>query len=243
MTFKQVLILGEYDAGLDVHVALQETVAAAAERRGAVVNTRWLGSDDLALRPGAAAEADGVILAPRSSRPNRSLPVPILAALRIVRDRKIPFLATGDSHDLVLIEVARNVLGMERAGSTYFDEDCAEPVVKELTQPGRPITNRRPKLMDVDVKDDATLREFLPSGRREEAARLTHVLNPDYAYALEEAGLRIAGVDAVTGRPCLWCLDQSPWHVTASFLPQSTGGPEDPHPLIDGFVARVVRTR
>lgn len=243
MTFSQVLILGEYDAGLDAHVLLQETVAAAAERLGSVVNTRWLGSDDLALRPGVAAEADGVILAPRSSRPNRSLPVPILGALRIVRERKVPFLATGDSHDLVLIEVARHVLGMERACSTYFDEDCAEPVVKELAQSTRPITDRRPRLMDVDVADDPVLRDHLPPGRREEAVRLTHGLNPDYAYALEEAGLRIVAVDAVTGRPCLWRLEQSPWHVTAAFLPQLPAPPEDPHPLIDGFVAHVVGSR
>jgi CTP synthase (UTP-ammonia lyase) len=240
MGFKQILILGDFDASSEAHGALQDRLAEAAERAGAVVNTRWLDADDLAVRPGAPAEAHGVVLAPRSTRAFRDLPVPYLGALRLVRERKIPFLATGDAHDLVLVEIARNVLGMERANSTYFDEEAADPVVKELPTPLRPLTNRRPRLMDVEVRDDPTLAPFLPAGRREEAARLTHGLNPDYGYAIEEAGLRVSGVDAVTGRPCLWCLDGAPWHVTAAFLPQLGGDGGAPHPLLEGFAAHVV---
>jgi CTP synthase len=240
MPFKQVLILGDFDAGLDAHAALRDAVAEASERAGQVVNTRWLAADDLALRPGAAADAHGIMVAPRHPGGHREFPEPVVSALKIARERKTPLLATGDGHELVLIEVARHVLGMEGAGSTFYDEEAKDPIIKELSQPLRPMTNRRPRLMDVDVRHDATIAPYLPAGRREEAARLTHGLNPDYGYALEEAGLRVAAVDAVGGRPCLWALDGSPWHVAASFLPQLGGRPDHPHGLIEGFIAHVV---
>jgi CTP synthase len=165
-----------------------------------------------------------------------------LGALRIARERKVPFLAVGDAHELVLIEVARNVLGMEKATGAAFEDDAAEAISKELPRPYRPLTNRKPTLIDVAVRQDPTLSAFLPPGRREEAARLNYGLNPDYAFALEEAGLRVAGVDAVDGRPCLWRLEGSPWHVTAAFLPQLSGGREA-HPLIRGFVSHVAGRR
>lgn len=239
MTFKQVLILGDFDGDDDAHAALRDAVADASERSRAVINTRWLSADDLALRPGVVAECHGVVVAPRSPRAHRTFPTPVVAALKIARERRLPLLATGEGHELVLIEVARNVLGIVGAGSAFYDDDVPEPIIKELPQAPRAVAGRRPRLMDVDVRADATLRPFLPAGRREEAARLVYGLNLDYAYALEEAGLRVAGVDAVGGRPCLWALDGAPWYVAASFLPEFGGRPDHPHPLIEGFVARV----
>ncbi|HYC76898.1 MAG TPA: hypothetical protein VEI02_04635 [Planctomycetota bacterium] len=237
MAYKQVLILGEHDPGHDAHVAIADALRDASDRAGAVVNTRWLGGDDLAERPGLVAEADGVVLAPRGPRAHRVFPAPVVAALRTVRERRIPFLGLGDAHELVLIELARNVLGMAGAGSTYYDDDLKDPVVKELPEPR---SGRRPRLLDVAIRDDAVLGPYLPRGRREEPARLTHGVNADYAVALEEAGLRVAGTDVLTQRPCLWALEGAPWHVTAAFLPQLGGRPGAPHPLFAGFVAHVV---
>jgi CTP synthase len=242
MTFKQVLILGDYDVSSEAQTALQESIAAAAEARGFVVNTRRLDVDELAVRPGAVAEADGVVLAPRPARAVKSTPAPILAALKLAREAKKPLLAVGDAHELVLIEVARHVLGMAGAGSTFYDEEPTDPVIKELPRPLTADDDRR-TLLDVEIKDDPVLRPFLRPGRREEVVRLTHGVNPDYAYALEEGGLRPAGKDVISGRPCLWVLDQAPFYVAASFLPQLAAPVDSPHPLVVGFVAHVVGGR
>jgi CTP synthase len=165
------------------------------------------------------------------------LPEPTVQALRIVRERNVPFLAVGDSHDLVLVEVARNVMGMKDASSRYFDEDAADPVVTEM--PRRRGLTKRALTLDLLVRPDPVLAPYLPASRREEAVDLTHAVNLDYASALEEAGLRAAGVDAVTNQPHLYVYEPNRWHVTAAFLPHMTSAPGRPHPLFSGFVAHV----
>src|SRR5262245_62080050 len=139
MAHKTILIIGDHEAGFRAHDRLLDAIEHASVDMEMVVNTRWVGNDDLAHRPHLVADAKGVILAPRSTRTYRVFPEPIVQALRLVRERNVPFLATGDSHDLVLIEIARNVMGMKEAGSRFYDEDAADPVVKELPR-RRPMT-------------------------------------------------------------------------------------------------------
>ena len=89
-------------------------------------------------------------------------------------------------------------------------------------------------MLDLLVRKDPVLAPFLPASRREEPLDLTYGINLDYASALEEAGLRPAGFDAVTNRPYLFVFEPNRWHVTAAFLPQMASEPGRPHPLFIG---------
>jgi CTP synthase len=236
MTLKTILIIGDHEAGFAPHERLRDSIEHASAALGVVVNTRWIGNDDLLSRPHLVTEATGVVLAPRSTHTYRVLPVPTLQALRLVRERNVPFLATGDAHDLVLVEVARDVMGMRDAGSRFYDEEAGDPVVKELPRKWS-ITRRAGGLLDLVVRPDPVLAPFLEAARREEPADLSYGINLDYASALEEAGLRPSGVDAVTNRPYLFVYEPNRWHVTAAFLPQLASSPGRPHPLFLGTVA------
>ena len=92
-------------------------------------------------------------------------------------------------------------------------------------------------MLDLVVRPDPVLAPFLAPARREEPIDLSYAINLDYASALEEAGLRPAGVDAVTNRPYLFVYEPNRWHVTAAFLPQMASSPGNPHPLFLGLVA------
>jgi CTP synthase len=236
MTLKTILIIGDHAAGFRPHDRLLDAIEHACGDARIVLNTRWVGNDDLASRPHLVTDAAGVILAPRSPSTYRVMPEPTIQALRLVRERNVAFLATGDAHDLVLVEVARNVMGMRDAGSRFYDEDVPDPVVKELPR-RRTVTKRSGGLLDLLVRQDPVLAAWMPASRREEPIDLQHAINLDYASALEEAGLRPAGFDAVTNRPYLFVYEPSRWHVTAAFLPQLASAPGRPHPLFSGFVA------
>jgi CTP synthase len=233
MTHETILIIGDREPDFAPHDRLLEAVEHASADAGVVVNTRWVGNDALALRPSLVAEAAGVILAPRRSRTMRIFPEATLQALRVVRERQIPFLATGDAHDLVIIEVSRDVIGMKGAGSTFYDDNVCDAVVKDLPK------GRRTGLIDLLVRPHPVILPFLPPERREEAIDLTHAINLDYVFALEEAGLHPVGVDAVSGWPHLFVYAPNRWHVTAAFLPQMASAPGHPHPLIAGLLAHV----
>jgi CTP synthase len=237
MSHKTILVIGDHEAGFNPHDRLLDAIEHGSDDVGVVVNTRWVGNDDLAARPHLVTDAAGVLLAPRATKTYRVFPEPTVQALKLVRERNVPFLATGDAHDLVLIEIARNVMGMKDAGSRFFDEEAADPVVKEL--PKRRSLTKRVGVLDLLVRQDKVLLPFLTPSRREETEDLYHGINLDYASALEEAGLRFAGIDAVSNRPHLYVYEPNRWHVTAAFLPQMRSDPGSPHPLFAGFLSHV----
>lgn len=233
-----ILILGDHDSENEVHAATREAVlhAAAGSARDAVVNTRWLGVDDLQLYPGIVAEAAGVVLAPPGPRSPRILPVPKIRSLSLIRERDLPLLATGESHGLVLVELAREVLGLRNAGSTRFEEDLEHPVVSAVsTRHEGPV---RPHPIEIEVLPDPLVAPLYGGpGRYPEVTDLAYGLNPDYAGALASAGLRTAGVDPHGGRPYLQVLDGRRFHVTAAYLPQLRSRFGAPHPLFSGLMA------
>jgi CTP synthase len=222
-----VLIIGDHDSEYEVHARTREAVRLAARGRPYVVNTRWLGPDDLQLYPGLVAEARAVVVAPPGPRCPRILPEPMIGAIETARTRGIPLLATGESHGLALIEAARNLLGLEDAGSTRYDEDCKQPVVMRILDEGEQPRLRQVRLDPAAASPLAQALGF--DAQRTELSEIEHGLSPDYAFALAQAGIEPVLVDHATGRPYLHAWKGAPCHLIAAFLPQLSR--PEPHPL------------
>jgi CTP synthase (UTP-ammonia lyase) len=60
-------------------------------------------------------------------------------------------------------------------------------------------------------------------------------LSPEYRPRMEESGLRVSGVDE-EGEPRIVELDGHPFFVATLFCFQTRSQPEEPHPLVAGFV-------
>jgi CTP synthase (UTP-ammonia lyase) len=60
-------------------------------------------------------------------------------------------------------------------------------------------------------------------------------LNPDYRAPLEQAGLRVTGVDA-DGEVRIIELDEHPFFIATLFCFQTRSRGDRPHPLVAGFV-------
>jgi CTP synthase (UTP-ammonia lyase) len=61
-------------------------------------------------------------------------------------------------------------------------------------------------------------------------------VNPDYAKALEEAGLTVSGVGEDDTIRIVEVTDH-PFFIVTLFLPQKRSTPGRPHPLLAGFAA------
>lgn len=235
MRHNTILFLGEYDGENPVHDATRKAVLHAATEHQVVLNTRWMGPDNLALYPGMVAESSGIVLAPAHTRGPKVLSESMLSALTVVRESGLPFLATGESHGLVFIEAARKLLGLEDAGSTVFDESVVDPVVHHL-----PASEENEALHEVELElsdDDLVGPLYAGTDRVVEQTDIVSGLNPDYAARITDAGFRTVGRDLHGGRPYLHVLEGHPYHVTAAFLPQLGSEDGAPHPLFRGLVA------
>lgn len=236
-----ILFLGKYEGENAAQVATRKAVLDAAAAHRIVLNTSWMGPDNLTMYPGMVAEAGGVVLAPPHGNGPSSLSKPMLAALTVVREKGLPFLATGESHGLVFIEAARSLLGLENAGSTVFDAAVPDPVVHEL-----PSVEGTDGLHEIELElaeDDLLGPLYADTDRVVEQTDITSGLNPDYAARITGVGFRTAAKGRQGGRPYLHVLEGHPFHVTAAFLPQFCSEPGAPHPLFRGLVAAYLAGR
>ena len=88
------------------------------------------------------------------------------------------------------------------------------------------------------MNDDSLVSELYAGAKElQEETDVTFGLNPDYANAIEEAGLRPAVVEAQGGRPYLHVLEDRPFHLTVAYLPQLASSPDNPHPRFEGLLA------
>jgi CTP synthase (UTP-ammonia lyase) len=65
-------------------------------------------------------------------------------------------------------------------------------------------------------------------------------LNEDYAAALAEAGLVVAGVDAADGTTRIMRRPDHPFFALTLFVPQTSSTPDGPHPVITRDLAAAV---
>lgn len=61
-------------------------------------------------------------------------------------------------------------------------------------------------------------------------------LNPDYRERLHNAGFHVSGVDS-QGAVRIMELSGHAFYVGTLFVPQARSQPENPHPIIQGFIA------
>ena len=126
----RVVVLTTFDVDEYVYEALR----AGGFAHEAKVNIRWVASDECETEAGAAkhlADVDAVLVP--GGFGVRGIEGK-LGALRYTRTHGIPTLGLCLGLQCMVIEYARNVAGLEKAGSTEFDPDTVEPVISTIEE-------------------------------------------------------------------------------------------------------------
>ncbi len=129
----------------------------------------------------------------------------------------------------MLVEYARNVLGVEGAEHAETCPEAAELVVTPLAcslwgQEHRVVLVPGSRAAELYGVDSAVEDYFCSYG-----------LSSEYRPRLEESGLRVSGVDE-EGEPRIVELEGHPFFVATLFCFQTRSRPDEPHPLVAGFV-------
>ena len=135
----------------------------------------------------------------------------------------------------MLVEYARNVLGAERAEHAETSPDAADLVVTPLScslwgqeQPVVLVPGTRAAgLYGVE----SAVEDYFCS----------YGLSPEYRPRMEEAGLRVSGVDE-EGEPRIVELDDHPFFVATLFCFQTRSREDRPHPLVAGFAEAAINS-
>ncbi len=175
--------------------------------------------------------------------------------MKFARERQVPYFGICFGMQMAVIEGARNLAGIRKAGSTEFGPTC-EQVVGLLTEWKRGNTvERRNAASDLGgsmrlgaypcrLKPGTLVHDIYGADMIEERHRHRYEVNIDYLPRLEEAGLKFSGMSPDGELPEIVEIPDHPWFVGVQFHPELKSKPFDPHPLFTSFIkAAVDRSR
>jgi CTP synthase (UTP-ammonia lyase) len=218
-TIKKIGIIGDFNPDNPTHVATNEGLSHAAHALAEEsFEWFWLPTDQ--VHPFDLYQ--GLLCSPGS--PYKSLEG-ALDGIKVARELKIPFLGTcGGSQHLVL-EYARNVLGIHNAAHAETDPYASCLFITPLS------CSLVGKLMEVRVKPGSQAATLYQDTQASERYYCNFGLNPEYEKQLEDAGLQISGTDE-SGETRIIELPSHPFFIGTLFVPQASSTKEKPHPIL-----------
>ncbi|HTN51801.1 MAG TPA: CTP synthase [Anaeromyxobacter sp.] len=163
-----------------------------------------------------------------------------ILAVKYAREHKVPFFGICLGLQMAVIEMARNVLGLERANSLEFDEQTPHPVVT-LMEGQKGVTDKggtmRLGTYPCQLREGTKARELYGAELIQERHRHRFEFNNGYRAQFEAAGMVFSGVNPDLNLVEMIELNNHPHFVGCQFHPEFKSKPFLPHPLFAGFVA------
>jgi CTP synthase len=167
-----------------------------------------------------------------------------LAAIRYVREHKIPYFGLCYGMQLLVIEYARNVLKLRDANTREINPDAKNLIIdvmesqKDLIKNKRYGGSMRLGTYKTVVKDHTLARAAYGARVVSERHRHRYEVNNDFVPQLEEAGMVFSGLSPDRTLVEIAELPKKvhPFFLGTQFHPEFLARPLDPHPLFTAFI-------
>lgn len=241
-------IVGKYfDTGdfvlSDAYLSVIEALKFSGAEIGVKPRIEWLNAKDFQDGEGVEklGEYDGIIVPGGFGETGIEGK---LHAIRYAREHNIPYFGLCYGMQLMVVEYARNVLGLEDAHTVEINPDAKHPIVammdaqKEVLARGQFGGTMRLGSYVEHVMPGTIAHKAYGKDEVEERHRHRYEINPAYVAQLAEAGLVFSGTspDGV-----LMEIAELPENVHPFFLgtqahPELIARPLAPHPLFSAFL-------
>jgi CTP synthase len=244
-----IALVGKYIDLPDAYLSVSEALRAGGFAHDAKVHIRWVASDECQTEAGAAkhlADVDAVLVP--GGFGVRGIEGK-LGALNYTRTHGIPTLGLCLGLQCMVIEYARNVAGLTKAGSTEFDPDTVEPVISTIEEQKKYVEGAgdlggtmRLGLQPAELVPGSVAAAAYGSTTVEERHRHRYEFNDAYREPLEAAGLVFSGHNPDLGLVEFVELpaDVHPYYVATQAHPELKSRPTRPHPLFAGLVGAAI---
>jgi CTP synthase len=162
-----------------------------------------------------------------------------IRAIQYAREHNVPYFGICLGMQLAVIEFARHVGGLTRAGSSEFDEECAEPVIDLMAeQVGVAKKGGTMRLGAYPCRLLEGTKTFKAYGAKEISERHRHRYEVNNAFrdCLQEKGLVLSGLSPDGTLVEMVELPDHPWFLGCQFHPEFKSRPMAPHPLFREFI-------
>jgi CTP synthase len=162
-----------------------------------------------------------------------------ISAARFARENKIPYLGLCLGMQVATIEFARNVCGLEKANSTEFDENAADPVICLLDEQ-REVKNKGASMRlgtwPTIIAKGTVAEKIYGDDEVLERHRHRYEFNMKYRDRMREKGFMISGTSPDGALAELIELRDHPYFLACQYHPEFQSKPNKPHPLFKGFI-------
>jgi len=249
----QICLIGKYNGLQDSYLSIIKALRHAAIACQHKLDLQWVEATDLEenqdTMEGESWEkvknCQGVIVP--GGFGNRGFDGKVLAA-KYCRENQKPYLGVCLGFQAVIVEYSRNVLNLEGANSTEFDESTPHPVVffmpeiDKTTMGGNMRLGSRitkftnPILTEKTGATSILKRLYNNADMIHERHRHRYEVNPDYVNQIHGGGLRLVGRDETGERMEVAELPGHPYYVGVQYHPEFKSRPLNPSPPFHGLI-------
>lgn len=240
----EIGVVGKYIELQDAYKSIYEAITHAGIANDADVRVFRLDAEEIEKDPRSGlATLDGILIP--GGFGDRGTEGKIAAA-KLARERGIPFFGLCLGMQIAVIEFARNMAGLEGANSTEFALRAAHPVIaimeeqKTISEKGATM---RLGSYPCQLTEGSRSMKAYGEPLVHERHRHRYEFNNAYRQRLEEAGLRIAGINPGRDLVEIVEIENHPWYVGVQFHPEFQSKPDEAHPLFKDFVAAALERR
>lgn len=216
-------ILGDYKQKSEAHIATDLCLNIASSRLGVAVHAEWIPTKAIGSTP---FDCFNAFIVNTGVYEDRNA---ILNALRRARELKIPTLATCGGFQHMIIEFARNVLGLHSVGHAEFDCNLNSHIIVPLE------CSLRGQTGSISVAKGSQVESLYGASESTENFYCSFGINENYLQALQQSPLRIAATDEHR-RVRATELSEHPFFIGTLFVPQARALTGTSHPLIEGLI-------
>ena len=240
-----IALVGKYIDLPDAYLSVSEALRAGAFANRARVQIRWVQSDGCETPEGAARElhdVDGIVIP--GGFGIRGVEGKV-GAVRYAREHLIPILGLCLGLQVMVIEVARSLAGLDGADSSEFTPETPHPVIATMAEQVAIVNgggdlggSMRLGSYPAELVPGSVVAKRYGATAVTERHRHRYEVNNAYRETLEQAGLVISGTSPDSRLVEFIELPDEvhPYFVATQAHPELKSRPTRPHPLFAGLV-------
>jgi CTP synthase (UTP-ammonia lyase) len=225
----RLALLGEHNPTGDTHVATEAAIRHSAAHLGRKISAEWISST--VISTAALGDYDGLWVAPGA--PHLAIENS-LVAIRHARETGLPVFANCGGFQLLVIEIARNLLGLSEAHHDEYAPSAGVKVVVPLS------CSLKGQEMPITIESPSLAATLYNRTRVVERFYCRYGLNPLYRAQFLSGPVVVSGRDDGEEIRVIE-LPNHPFFLGTLYVPQVRSTEDAPHPLVAGFIEACAR--
>ncbi len=253
----KIAIVGKYTQLGDAYKSIAEALTHGGIKNHVKVKTEWIDSELFESDDDVTPHLEGfdAILVPGGfgERGTEGM----INAATYARTHNVPYFGICLGMQMAVTEAARNLAGIDDAGSEEFDHEAGAkrftPIVyhlKEWVEGNRTIQREegddkggtmRLGAYNATLKEGTKIAEIYGTTAISERHRHRYEVDMSYRDKLEAGGLIFSGISPDGKLPETIEIKGHPWYIGVQFHPELKSRPFEPHPLFASFIEAAVK--